>query len=140
MIRYQVYSNAFASLSEYGQYDCGVSLLETSKYIYGYCDVGTVRFLDVAKFTTLNPVSLIISCCLLLGNSYVCICHNFFNNLSLLYSQIVCLNGSNTVFPYFSPLKVKNFKFPYGDYSQNHHSFHIIIWDVSVIFETVPLD
>jgi hypothetical protein len=64
----------------------------------------------------------------------------FFNNLSLLYSQIVCLNGSNIVFPYFSSLKVKNFKFPYGDYSKNHHSVHIIIWVVFDIFETVAFE
>jgi hypothetical protein len=38
-----------------------------SKYIYECCDVGKIllsemRFLDVAKFTTLTPLSLLISC------------------------------------------------------------------------------
>jgi hypothetical protein len=62
MIEYHVHSNAFTYLSEYGQSDCGFSHLEMSVYFYGYWDVGTVRFLDVAKFTTLTPLSLLISC------------------------------------------------------------------------------
>jgi hypothetical protein len=67
MIKHQVYSNVFTYLPEYSQFYCGFSHLETSKYIYGCCDVGTsyfltVRFLDVAKFTNLTPLSLLISC------------------------------------------------------------------------------
>jgi hypothetical protein len=33
-----------------------------TKYIYEYCDMGTMRFLDVAEFTTQTPLSLLISC------------------------------------------------------------------------------
>jgi hypothetical protein len=71
MIEHQIHSNAFTCLPEYGQFDCGFSHLETSKYIYGCCDVETlhpynkdltVRFFDAAKFTTLIPFALLISC------------------------------------------------------------------------------
>jgi hypothetical protein len=62
MTEHQAHYSAFAYLSEYGQFDCAFSHLETSIYIYGRCDVGTVRFLDVAKFTTQTPLSLLILC------------------------------------------------------------------------------
>jgi hypothetical protein len=44
MIEHQVHSNAFAYLPAYSQSDCGYSHLETSKYIYGCCDVETSYF------------------------------------------------------------------------------------------------
>jgi hypothetical protein len=44
MIKHQVHSNAFVCLPEYGLSDCVFSHLETSKYIYGCCYVGTSYF------------------------------------------------------------------------------------------------
>jgi hypothetical protein len=70
----QVPLHAFSYLYEYGQSDRGISRLETSKYIYGYYDEGTLRnvlltgrFLDVAKYTTLAPLQLLFLCKLLFG-------------------------------------------------------------------------
>jgi hypothetical protein len=66
MIEYQVYSNALAYLPEYGQSDCGFSLGDVQVYLWmlgcGNIVLLTVRFLNVAKFTNLNPLSLLISC------------------------------------------------------------------------------
>jgi hypothetical protein len=63
MIEYQVHSNAFSYLPEYGQSDCGFLHPEMSEYIYGgNIILLTARFLEVAKFTNLTPLSLLISC------------------------------------------------------------------------------
>jgi hypothetical protein len=43
-IEHQVRSNAYAHLPGYCQSDCRVSLLETSRYIYGCCNVGRSYF------------------------------------------------------------------------------------------------
>jgi hypothetical protein len=52
-------------LPEYGPSDCGFSYTEMCKHIYGcvmreHCTFDS--FLDVAKFTNLTPLSLLISC------------------------------------------------------------------------------
>jgi hypothetical protein len=66
MIGYQVHLNAFAYLSGYGQSDCGLSRLETSRYTYelrcGNIVLLTVRFLDVTKSTTRTALSLLVPC------------------------------------------------------------------------------
>jgi hypothetical protein len=68
IIKHQVHSNVFGYLPEYGQSDCGF-------FPSGDVQVGlypwmlrcrnivllTLRFLDVAKFTKLTPLSLWIS-------------------------------------------------------------------------------
>jgi hypothetical protein len=60
MIERQVHLNAFAYLSEYGQSDCGFSHVDTLRC--GNIVLLTEGFLDVAKFTNLNPLSLLIPC------------------------------------------------------------------------------
>jgi hypothetical protein len=64
MTWHQVHFNAFACLSKYGQSDYDFSHLEMPKYvmdvvIWEHCT--RLRFLDMAKFTTLIPLSLLIS-------------------------------------------------------------------------------
>jgi hypothetical protein len=64
--RISIHSNAVAYLTEYRQSDCGFSNLERPHIFMGVRRGNIVllslRFLDVVKFTTLTPLSLLISC------------------------------------------------------------------------------
>jgi hypothetical protein len=64
MIKHEVNSNVFAYLPECGQSGCGISHLEKSKFMLQCGNIVhlTLKLLDVAKFTNLTPLSLLISC------------------------------------------------------------------------------
>jgi hypothetical protein len=66
MNSHQIHFNDFTYQWDYGQSDCAVCHLVMTKYIYECCNVGTLyfwaKFLDVAKFISLTPLSLLISC------------------------------------------------------------------------------
>jgi hypothetical protein len=64
--QYQVYLNAvFSHLSKYGQFGCTSFHQEMSNLWmlqHGNIVILKIRFLDVTKFTTLTPLSLLVSC------------------------------------------------------------------------------
>jgi hypothetical protein len=67
MIEHQAHLNAYSYLPEYGQSVSWVSLSgEVQVYLWmlrcGNIILLTLRLLDVAKFTNLTPLSLLISC------------------------------------------------------------------------------
>jgi hypothetical protein len=63
---HQVYLNIVSCLSKYGQFLVRLSIrIRPSEFMnVTMCELRTltIRFLDVAKFTALNPLSLQISC------------------------------------------------------------------------------
>jgi hypothetical protein len=65
MIKYQVYMNAIFHLSKCGQFGCVFPSGDVQENLWMLrCRnivLLTIRFLDVAKFTTLTPLSLLIS-------------------------------------------------------------------------------